>query len=471
LKLALFSGRRELDAAPRQFLMFNLFNVISWQCIVGPAMILLARAIDMPASWVGFLISFMPLSTLAVVLTVPLVTYWGSKKLMFSAWMVRNIVAGLVFLMPLAIYHWGQRAGWYVLMAATLSFCVVRALGAGGWFPWIHEVVPERQRGLYFSTEAAQAHFVNVVVIVGQGIFLSRNPSVNQFLVIYAIGICAGMISLGWMLRVPGGGAVLDEGQPTWAGYRGFRLMLEDRPYLAFILTTGICFSSTAWLGSAIILYMRDILGLPSNAIMGLVACGSGGILLTIRAWGRFAEHSGSGTTMFLSLLGHGLAALACLAVLPGRAWSMPLLVAVIVLANIFGAAFWIAAHRAMLNYVKPTGRIAYTNFWTVGTAIALGVTPILVGQVIDRWHLHGFQLCFIIAGIAGIGSAVASRLVIRDGMPVRRGLTALFDPALPVRTFARIAWITIGLHESNRPASKAIEVVAPAPQHEAKSA
>lgn len=438
--------------------MFNLFNVISWQCIVGPAMILLARKIDMPASWVGFLISFLPLSTLLVVLTVPLVMSWGSKKLMFNAWMFRNIVSCTVFLMPWAIYHYGQRAGWYVLMGSTFLFCVIRAIGAGGWFPWVHEVVPHTQRGLYFSMETAQNHFVNVLVIVGQGLFLSSDPSVNQFLIIYAIGIASGLMSLVWMRRVPGGGAVAEVDEAVRAGFSGYRRSLKDKPYILFILTAVLSFSANSWLGSATVLYMRDVLAMPTNTIMMIVAASSGGILLTIRAWGRYAEHSGSSMTMFLALMGHGVASLFCLAVLPGVWWAIPLLAVAIVLASVFNAALWMASHRAMLNYVPQTGRVAYTNLWTVGTAIALGVTPIVVGQVIHFGEMRGFQACFLISGLACFAAAACSRLVVHDAIPIRRGLTTLFDPTLPVRTFARIAWITLGLHESNRLAPRADE-------------
>lgn len=432
--------------------MFNLFNVISWQCIVGPAMILLAREIDMPASWVGFLISFMPLSTLMVVLTVPLVMSWGSKKLMFNAWMFRNLVSCTVFLMPFAIHLYGRRAGWYVLMGSTLLFCVIRAIGAGGWFPWVHEVVPHAQRGLYFSMETAQNHFINVLVILGQGLFLATNPSVEQFLIIYAIGIVSGLLSLAWMRRVPGGGAVVEVSEAVHTGYTGYRRTFRDTPYIKFILTAVLCFSANSWLGSAMVMYMRDVLTLPSNIIMGIVALSSAAILLTIRAWGRFAEHSGSSMTMFLSLLGHGVASLACLAVLPGRAWALPVLAVVMVMASVFNAALWMAAHRAMLNYVPQSGRVAYTNLWTVGTAVALGITPIVVGQVIHFGEIRGFQACFAISGLACFAAATCSRLIVHDAIPIRRGLTTLFDPILPFRTFARIAWITLGMHESNRP-------------------
>jgi hypothetical protein len=38
---------RELPAPPRLFLIFTAFNVFSWQCIAGQALVLFARALNM----------------------------------------------------------------------------------------------------------------------------------------------------------------------------------------------------------------------------------------------------------------------------------------------------------------------------------------------------------------------------------------------------------------------------------------
>ncbi|MBI4556436.1 MAG: hypothetical protein HY706_02540 [Candidatus Hydrogenedentes bacterium] len=449
MRLFVFSSIRELDSAPRKFLLFTTFNVISWQCIVGPALVLFARKIDMPASWVGFLISFMPLSMVFVLGTTPLVTWLGSKRLMFTTWMLRNLIAGVVFLMPWAVAHCGTRAAWYVLLGATLGFCLMRAAGAGAWFPWLHEVVPENQRGAYFSAEASVAQMVNIGVILGQGLLLRGDPDVGRFLIIYAVGIVAGLVSLIWMYRVPGGDSV-DEGLTWQESYSAYRAAFSDRAFLWFVVTAALCFSCTSWLGSALVLYMRDALGLSSRTIMILMAAGSVGVLLTIRHWARFAEHSGSGATIFLSLSGHSIIALTFLVLAPGVPGTFYALGPVLVLGTIFGGAQWMAAHRAMLNYVKTSARVGYTNLWTVGTALTMGITPILAGQIIDAWGLWGFRTCFLIAGLAGFLCALASRTVVRDGAAADALERKLRAPA-PVITLAKIIGITLGIHKSNR--------------------
>lgn len=450
LRVPIFSHLQELAVAPRRFLFFIVFNVVSWQCIVGPSLVLLARKVDMPPSYVGFLISFMPLSMVLVVVTGQLVLRLGPKRVMFTAWMLRNLISCVVFLMPWSMLHYGARSGWWVLMAATLGFCLMRAIGAGGWFPWLHEVVPEGQRATYFSAEGAVGQFLNVAVMLGQGLILRNNPGLGRFLIIYGIGIASGMFSLAWMARVPGGLAVKAE-LTLNQGFESYRRALKDRPYMLFVTNASLCFSALSWFGSAGVMYLKDAIGLSSEEVMYVMALGSVGIMLTIRYWGRFTEHSGSGAGIFLTLTGHSLAALAALLLIPGGAATRYALYPVFILAATFNGAMWMATHRAMFNSVAAEDRIGYTNIFTVGTSLALGITPILAGMAIDNWGMWGYRLCFITAGLLGFGCAVASRYVCKDSEPLDMNLARLLNPVLPARTVGRIFWVSMGLHESNR--------------------
>jgi len=441
----------ELGEAPRRFLFFVIFNVLSWQCLVGPMLILFGRKIDMPPSWIGFLISSMPISMLLVAVTTPLVRRFGPKKLMLATWLMRNLIACSVFLMPWATRSWGPKSAWYVLFAATFGFCIMRALGVGGWFPWLHEVVPDDQRGAYFSAEASVAQGIGLIVILGQGLLLRGDPSVNRFLAIYSIGVLAGIISVHWMSRVPGGRRT-DDLVPKGKWNAIHRNVFADRPFLAYVFMISVGFSSTSWLGASLVLYMRDAVGLSSRTIMMLMSTGSLGILLTNRFWMRFAEYRGGARAMLKSMAGHAVAAFVCLFLFPEAWWTPYALCPTIFFMSVFVAAFWMVAHRTMLSYVKTDGKVGYTNVWIFGTALAVGVTPIAVGFAIDLWGLWGFRSCFIISCIGSLCCGIAAQWVVQDGKPIENLLGRMMNPVLPLRTLGRIAWITIGLHESNRP-------------------
>ena len=459
MNIPILSGLRELDRAPRQFLYFIVFNVISWQCIVGNALVLFARYLEIPASRVGLLIAFMPLSMLLVIVTVPLVTHLGPRRLMSTAWGLRCVVICAVFLIPYVLREFGLQPAQYVLMGATLGFCLLRAMGGGGWFPWLHEVVPERQRGTYFSTESAITQLLWVLVASCQAFILQDNPGLYRFLALYSIGIASGFISLAYMVRVPGGHGT-NGPISVQSSYAAYGVALSDRPFLWFVAVATLCFSSVTWLGASLVLYMRDALDYSPRAIMLIMAAAGAGILVTIRQWGRYADHAGSGHAMLLSLIGHSAAALVFLVLIPGASWTRYVLPPTVVFVSVFGAAFSLAAHRAMLNFVRSPGRVAYTNLWTVGSSLALGITPILAGFCIEHWNLWGFRICFLSCAVSGICCAVASRVAVPDSGPMERPLGRLINPALPVRTLARIMWITLGMHESGRASGQPVESV-----------
>jgi MFS family permease len=454
LTLPLIHNLRELDAGPRRFLGFTACNVLSWHSIVGPSLVLFARKIDMPASWVGVLLAFMPLSMPLVIFTVGLVTRYGPKQLMASTWFLRNFVAAGVFLVPLAIATGGAPAGWIVLMSSVLGFCIVRSIGVGAWFPWIHEFLPERQRGAYFSAETAIAQAVMIAVNLAYAFVLAGDPTVNRYFIIYGIGIGTGVLSVLLLLKVPGGEkAVTDERAFEWAAYGR---VLADRPYIVFLVMVSLGYASLAFLGAAAVLYMRDMVGLSSNIIMAVVTGGSVGVFLTVRYWTRYAEHGDPRVAIAMTLAGHGLVAASFIALPPWAPWTPVLLFPAIAAATLLSGAFNAISHGAMLGFVPDHDRVAYTNLWIVVTSIGLGLSPIFAGLLIHRLGLLGFEICFTISAVGGVLCGIGEWLLVARRRAIPRPLAHLFSEAQPVRTLARIAWISAGLHESSgRPRPK----------------
>jgi len=452
IRIPLFGSMRDLGPAPRFFLLFVAVNVVSWQNIVGPSMVLLARKIGMPEFFVGMMLSFLPFTSVLMLLTVPWVPRLGPKRVMMWAWGLRNIICCIVFTLPLAL-AWGRpQLSWAVFGTAILGFCVMRALGAGGWLPWLHEIVPPGQRSAYFSSETAVTQVINVLIMLAQAALLAGGDAgIDRFLAIYAIGILMGFWSLLWMRRIPGGTAV--EGMSAVRFREEFQTCaaaVRDLSFLKFMLVASFGISSMCWFGAANVMYMRDVLLLPDSATMSINALASLGVLFTVGSWGRFTEQSGSGRAMFKSLVGHGCAVFIVLLLPVGSPWAGYGMAGVMVLGAVFCAAFNVAANRAMLNQVPETNRIGYTAVWTVITALALGITPLLAGAVIGAWGLRGFQVCFVVSSVWAVLAGMVSLWTVHDSHRTPPTVTAMLNPLLPLRTLGRILWITLGLDESN---------------------
>lgn len=439
---------RELPRPPRLFLIFTAVNVFSWQCIAGPALVLFARALDMPPAWVGLLLSFLPISMLLVVFTVPLVEWLGPRKLLLWTWLARNIFSLPVFFVPWAISRWGEAGGWQVLLFATLAFSLVRAVGVGAWYPWLHEIVPRPLLGSYLSIEAAMSQVIIIALSLVMAMILGLGQGLGRFFLLYAMGIGAGFWSVQLIRKIPGGES---GGVEIGASARrsALREALADREYRRFFVLAMLGTASVMWLNAASVMYLRDILFYSETRIMLLLAAGGIGVAATVHFWGRTADRFGSVPAMIQLLAAHALLAFCWWGLLPGGRLTGLLAVPVIVFTTIFNAAFTMVSASGMLCRVRDEGRVAYTSLWILGVSTANGLPPILAGLLIDLLGMAGFRLCFLIAGGSGLAAACFMfALPPEEGKPPLRELRHLIQPSQPVRSLARVFWITLGFGE-----------------------
>jgi len=439
---------RELPRPPRLFLIFTAVNVFSWQCIAGPAMVLFARALNMPPAWVGLLLSFLPISMLVVVFTVPLVEWLGPRKLLLWTWLARNVLSLSVFLVPWAISRWGEAGGWQVLLFATLAFSLIRAVGVGAWYPWQHEIVPRPLLGSYLSIEAAMSQVIIIVLALAMALVLGLGQGLSRFFLIYAAGIGAGFWSVQLIRKIPGGeSGIVEIGA---SGRRpALREALADGEYRRFFVLAMLGTASVMWLNAASVMYLRDMLFYSETRIMLLLAAGGIGVACTVHFWGRAADRFGSVPAMIQLLAAHALLAFCWWGLLPGGRLTGLLAVPVIVFTTIFNGAFTMVSASGMLCRVRDEGRVAYTSLWILGVSTANGLPPILAGLLIDYLGMAGFRLCFFIAGCAGLAaSGFMFALPPEEGKPPLHELRHLIQPSQPLRSLARVFWITLGFGE-----------------------
>ncbi|HPU97904.1 MAG TPA: MFS transporter [Candidatus Hydrogenedentes bacterium] len=428
-RLPLVGDLRRLEYAPRLFLVFVAINVVSWQNIIGPVMVLLARHIRMPEFFVGMLLSFLPFTSLLILVTVHLIRRMGPKRVMLMAWFWRNVICCGIFLLPLAMRYEGPPVAWALMLAAIFGFSLMRALGAGGWLPWLHEIVPSDSRATYFSAETALTQLINVGIMLAQAALLYRfGPGILQFLFIYAVGISMGFFSLLMLRRIPGGAAypaVSD--QPHSHSYAA---AFRDRLFRGYMLAAALGISATVWFSSTAVMFLRDAVGAHDSITMAVSAASAAAILLTIGRWGKVADRVGSGRAMARTLAAHSMLAVVIPLEMGFGMSGLASAAVVVVAASVFNAAFNVAANRGMLNRVPDENRVGYTAAWTVATSLALGVTPLLSGGLINLLGRPGYAVCFVLSALFGVAAVMLCRPFIT---PDRRETPRDADDALEV--------------------------------------
>ncbi len=443
-----YTSFTKLTSAPRAFLFFAIVNLVSWQCVVGQVLILFARSLGMPADLVGLLISFVPFSMLLVVVSIPAVESFGPRKLLITTWFFRNILISAVFFIPLITAHYGQKAGWLVLLFAVLGFALTRAFGVGAWYPWLHEIVPRESISDYFSSETILVQITNIVLAVLIAQVLAHFSGLTSFYMVYGAGVVVGLISVGMLVFMPGGNKI-PKVSGTESRYDSFYKAFADKPYRHFIIVISVALSSLMWVGSASIMYLRDVMLFSDDRIMFIAALGGIAVAFSIRSWSNFADRQGSNKVMAKMMHLHALAALCWFLLMPGSRFGFALAVLAMVGSMVFSISLFTVASRTMLGLVKDEGKIGYTSLWIFGVSLSNGIPPILAGQLIDHFGVLGFRLCFAISIFLGISVSFLLKNLPEEGvMPDLPYLSVLVRPLQPVRWMGRMAWVSLGFGE-----------------------
>jgi len=442
--MSIISDIESFSPGAKKFLGFSAINLISWQCIVGQFLVLFGRSIGMPASWVGTLVSFIPLSMLLVIFSVPIVEQYGSKKVMMVTWMLRNLAVIPVLTIPWLIPIWGERSAWYVLMLSTFGFSLARATGVAAWYPWIHELVPKRLMGKYLSVESSIMQTMNVLVIFAIAKVLGMVEYSNRFYYVYSTGIVAGVVSSFYILTIPGGVASIST--DTHNGrFSAIMAVTKDPKYCKFMLLAILSMSSFVWLNVSSILCLRDVLKQSDFNIMVLYAIGAIGVALSIRLVSHLAGKMKSQKSLTLMLLFQGIISASWFFLVSGSSLVPYLVIPVVALGTISAVVIFIFASQQMLGLVKQEHKVGYTSVWVIGTSISTGLPPIMAGWFINHLDLLGYQFCF---GISSISALVGAWFWYRFNLDERDQFYEL-QPHIrhfqPMRSLQRLVWIVLG--------------------------
>ncbi len=443
--MTFLSHWRELDPGAKRFLYFIGFNVLTWQCVCGPTILVLyAVEIGMPELWIGWLLSFMPFCILSVAFTVPLVERMGPKRLIMRGWIWRSTVALLLFLTPGMTTWWGVVAGWWTVSIAVFLFCLIRAIAVAGWYPWLHELVPKHQRGSYFGFEMIFMQSMTVALTLFLGGILALGDGVNRFYWIFGIGVLSGFASIAFLLTIPGG----ESYRPVTPlrPMASYRAVLADGRFIWFCLRSASGVICTWILYTAGTMYLRMGLGYDADLVMWITAFGALGVAVSIHGWGRYADRHGSGPSMFLALLGHGVVALLWLSLGAGGPWIAWAVWPLWALAQMFLTAFHVAKNRAMLTLVRADNRVGYTNVFMILDALAMGLTPVITGWIIQSWGQTGYTISFLLAGGLSLICSIPNAFVQEEGLAQAPYGALMARAVAPARTLARVFWVAIGL-------------------------
>jgi MFS family permease len=372
--------------------MFAGFNALSFQIILSSPMVLYAKSLGASATVLGIIAGMMPL---LVIFQIPAAQYlnrFGYKRFVLAGWSTR---IGFIFCMmavPLLLFL-DSTTRLSLLLLFLFAFNLSRGISSGGWLPWITSLVPEMIRGKYLAIEAVWVNVASFVTLLISALCIGHNPHSWQFTVLFAFSGLMGVTSLVFLKRIPEveipEEVRTSKARVPWreiAGYEPFRKLL--RMVAAWSVAYG-------GLNTFTIAFLKVEAHMPESEILVLNSISYLGGLSSLWFLGARLDHLGSKPVLTLSFVMWILILLGWLGMAAKLLQADLLLILLLqFLMGLFTALANMANTRLAMAIIPPMGRNHFFALYSVVMSLALGLSPILWGLLIDA--LRHFEMVTI---------------------------------------------------------------------------
>lgn len=390
--------------------LFAAFNALSFPIVCGSPMILYAKTLGASATVLGIITGMMPLLTVFQIPAASHIGRVGYRRFVYAGWGMRVMFIGGMAVVPLLSGVIDATARLSLLLLLLGAFNLSRGISSCAWLPWITTLVPENVRGKYLGRDAACVNLASFTVIVLAAFALGEQPSPWQFTALLVFSAAMGAASLVFLKRIPDvappAESLRDSNEPVpWlaiAQHPPFRKLL--RVNVAWALAVGgLGAFATAWLKTEAGMSEGHVLLVTSAAFLGGLS--------SLWLLGPRLDRLGSRPMMLFCMtawvvIAAGWLALAARALQP----TVLMLVTLQFLMGLTAALVNMANVRLAMAIIPVMGRDHFFALFSVVGSLAMGVSPILWGVLIDSlrgldvaWHglsVNRYSLFFAMTGM-----------------------------------------------------------------------
>jgi HEAT repeat protein/MFS family permease len=363
----------------------NATNTVFLQLtFFGSIFVLFLNALNLDKTQIGFLLSLLPFSGLIALFVAPTVARVGYKRIYLIFFGFRNFFTALLLLTPLVVAYFGTEATLTYVAGVVAVFAVCRAVGVTAAFPWVQEYVPNSVRGKYSAINNVFATLAGFVSITTAGYIIDRAGGLTGFMILIAVGVLFGLISVWLFAHVPGGAPIKDPvAQGT--GYRELVETLWDKDLMFYLVGVGLVTLAITPLTSFLALFMEEQVGLSSGNVVLLQNGILLGGLISTYLWGWAADRYGSRPVMLSGLLVRAFLPLLFMVMPRNSPLSLYIALAIVLVQGIADMGWSIGSSRILYVSIVPSEkRTAYMAVYYAWTGIVGGVSQLLGGQIVE---------------------------------------------------------------------------------------
>ncbi len=394
---------------------FATFNALSFQIVLGSPMVLYAKSLEASATVLGIIAGMMPLLVVFQIPAARHISRVGYKRFVYAGWGTRVTIIFLIAAVPLTATFLEPASRIGLLLFLLFGFNLSRGISSAAWLPWITALVPADMRGRYLARDSACVNGASALTLMLAGVVLGTHPAAWQFAAVFAFSASMGVISLGFLKRIPdAAGPEPPAGAAPGVPWQAIARHPPFKKLLAFNVAWAVGYGGLA---AFTVAYLKAAGGMSEGTILLVTACAYVGGLGGFALFGARVDRHGSKPILTVCIAGW-LAVLAGWTILSGTVPRANLeCVLGLELAMGMGyAVFAMSNTRLAMTVVPVMGRNHFFALFSVVSNVTLGVAPILWGLVIDAFGdrvvalwgfaLNRFSLFFLLAFLAFVGTA-----------------------------------------------------------------
>ncbi len=410
----------------------------------GSVFILFLDELGLDAAQIGLLLAIIPFLGIIAPFIAPSVARFGYKRTYVTFWGIRKFVIAFLLLTPAVLARYGSNGAFIWVAVIILLFGACRAIAETGGYPWRKEIVPDNIRGKYSAVNSMSTTVASILVAVIAGYVIETLTGLQPFMILIAVGIVIGLVSVIAFTRVP----AEDSSQREIASDGHFRQMnqaLHSRNFVLFLAILGLATIGGRAVISFVPLFMKEQVGLSDGVVILLSVGTYIGALVTSFLWGWAADRYGSKPVMQLSLYLLLLLPVAWVLLPQRNVASAPLAMAIAVVAGVATLAWQISWTRYLfVNAIPEENKSAYLAVFYAWFAIVAGLGPLLAGQILSasknleaqiwRLSIDPYTPLFVLSFILTLICALIAVRLQTEGTTTFRHFAGMFLRGNPVK-------------------------------------
>jgi MFS family permease len=357
-------------------------NTIFAQLIFfGSVFVLFLDELGLNKTQIGTLLSLIPFCGLLALVIAPTTARFGFKRTFVTFFGIRKVITAFLLLTPWVAAGWGAGPAMIFVAAITAGFALTKAVGDTAAFPWVQEYIPDSVRGKYYATSNLFTTLAAFLTVTGAGFVIAQLDGLSGFMLLIAIGLIAGFVSVFSYSRVPGGAAQ----QRANADLRKLFTALRDANFVRYMVAISLIVVGFVPLLSFLPLFMREEVGLSESQTVFLTNGNLVGGLLAGYLWGWASDRYGSKPVMMSGLLIRLLLPVLWFLMPRHSEWSLYAALGIAVLQGFADVGWSIGSARLLFVSVVPAAQsMEYMALYYAWAGLITGLSQALGGSVLD---------------------------------------------------------------------------------------